>query len=122
MKKINSIWFGTTMIKWGIIFVFIIPFFIWIIAYLFALDEVYIFIKPVVAIGTFILVTFGVILIIELNQDKRIDLQHQKNKISKIRLSGGLDECQNCGNRKIHKCERYCSVCCTNLKKNYKQE
>ncbi len=112
MKKINSIWYGGTILGIGIIFAIVIPLLLHYTSFVFGLKENFPMpIRISIIIGVLILLLFLVLLAIELKQDKRINRQYSKTRNSKIALSNNIFECQNCGNRQIEKEDMSCRVC-----------
>jgi hypothetical protein len=112
MKKINSIWFGGKIIGVGIVFFIFIPLILFGIEKVLVIGNVLIpLIKISIGIGLFILAVFTGILIIELNQDKKLNSQYYNKRYSKIKLSDANYECQNCGNLKLKKDDKDCNLC-----------
>jgi uncharacterized paraquat-inducible protein A len=112
MKKINSIWYGSVILKSGLLFSLVIPLLLFIISKITgSLEYLSLPIKLSSAIGVSILLFLAILLAIELKQDKRINATYSKNKNTKIELPNGYYECQNCGNQKLRKDEKICPVC-----------
>lgn len=88
MKKINSIWYGSTILAACGIFAVVIPL-------------------------VFILIMFSLMLAVEFKQDKKIQLKYNKVKYQKVEISDGLYECQYCGNQNVGKEDLFCKVCAT---------
>lgn len=112
MKKINSIWYGSRILVIGGFFAVVIPF----ILYLFYIsndknEDIMILIRFSIAIGIIILIMFSLMLAVEFKQDRNINLQYNKVKYQKIKISDGLYECQYCGNQKVKKEDSFCKVC-----------
>jgi len=64
-----------------------------------------------ILIGLTILFSLFFILIIELNQDKKMNKYFQNHKKTKINLNNGRLECGYCGNRDIRESDTGCTVC-----------
>jgi len=112
MKKINSIWYGGTILGIGLIFAIIVPVIIYYILPVFSMKlDLNWVIRISIAIGILILLFFSIMLVIELNQDKRMNRFFEKNKYRKIELHDGTYECQNCGNRLIESDNTSCNLC-----------
>jgi len=61
--------------------------------------------------GFLVLIFLIVLLGIEFHQDKKIDLQYNILKKTKISLGNGFYECQLCGNRQVKKTDENCGIC-----------
>jgi len=68
-------------------------------------------IKISFVVGGLIFVVFLVLIIVEQIQDHIVDMNYQKQRDQKILLSNGKYECQYCGNQKVKKNDKICSVC-----------
>lgn len=111
MKKINSINFGAKMILTGLIFLIPLTLIFKILENI-TKNTLFFYIKGIsFAIGIIIEVVFAIILIIELNQDRRINKNIPKTKNIKLQISKDRFECNNCGNRNLTKSATECNVC-----------
>jgi len=61
--------------------------------------------------GFLVLIFLIVLLGIEFHQDKKIDLQYNILKKTKISLGNGFYECQLCGNRQVKETDKNCGIC-----------
>lgn len=112
MKKINSIWFGSKILAVGGAFTVVIPLLLYLFTVLIAKNNVMIIASKVsITIGIAILALFSTILIIELKQDKRANLQYNEVKYQKMQIAAGIYECQHCGSRDVKKEDFICRVC-----------
>jgi uncharacterized paraquat-inducible protein A len=117
MKKINSIWYGAAILKSGLLFTFVIPLLLSIISKVTgSMEYLSLPIELSAVIGVLILIFLAALLIIELKQDKRINGFYAANKNTKVKLSNGYYECQNCGSQKLKEDNIVCPVCGTKLK------
>lgn len=112
MKKLNSIWYGSRILAAGGVFTLIIPLLLYLLYTLLIKNEVVpILIKISIVVGIAILGLFSLLLVIELKQDNNINLQYDKVKYQKIKMSDDLYECQYCGNRMVKKEDLFCKIC-----------
>ncbi|MCL1796064.1 MAG: hypothetical protein FWG37_04135 [Clostridia bacterium] len=63
------------------------------------------------AIGSVVLLGFGVLLGVELWQDKRLNRYYLGRKRTRIVLENGQYECQSCGYRDTRNMENACPAC-----------
>lgn len=110
MKKINSIWYGGKVILLGSILV-VMP--LGIIPFDFKILNIISQIS--LTIGCIILIGFGILLTIELHQDKKMNLYHTSRLMNKLVISENKYECQVCGNRNIKKSDSHCIICGTHF-------
>lgn len=111
MKKINSIWYGSKFIGFGVFFCIISPLIMFILSKYFFPNVFSLLIKISIAIGILSIAILIFILVIELNQDNRINLQYIKTRYSKIKISNSKYECQNCGYKNVSETDSTCIVC-----------
>lgn len=74
-------------------------------------DLIIVLIKTSIVIGILVLLFFSLMLIIELRQDKKINIQYNELKYQKIQVEEDLYECQHCGNQKVKEADLYCNIC-----------
>lgn len=112
MKKINSIWYGSRILAAGGVFTFVIPFTLYLVSIRIVKNDVMLILaKASIAVGLAIFLLFFIMLIIELKQDRNINLRYNKLKYQKIQISVGVYECQHCGNQKVKKNDSFCKIC-----------
>lgn len=111
MKKINSIDYGGKVIGLGIFFTFIISSVIYILPLNKSTRIFSVLFKLSFGVGIVILAGFSLWLIIELHQDKRLEIYYESKRNTKIDLGHGQYECQACGNRKVKLNDMACNVC-----------
>lgn len=112
MKKINSISFGGTVIVIGLSFAIVVPILLYCTSLAFKLYPLLsLLIKISIIFGVLILLSYLVLLTIELRQDKKINRFYWKTRNSKIELPDKTFECQNCGSRQVKKDDETCKVC-----------
>lgn len=116
MKKINSIGYGAKIVAAGFIFFAIIPALLYLISLLWRSILLINLAKISILIGILIFSFLIILLTIELNQDKRINLFYQRKRASKMEIADGYYECQNCGNRKLRQRDQQCLICGVNFK------
>lgn len=68
-------------------------------------------IKVSMIIGAAFLLIFGVILAIEMRQDRRINRQYNRTRHQKIQIAADVYECQNCGSRNVKSEDAWCRDC-----------
>lgn len=118
MKKINSIFYGSRIIFIGLIFLVPIPLLLYVIKKYFHFEMWTYIIYSSLIIGIIIEGFFGIILIVELHQDSKIDKYTQKHRKIKIKLEDGRYECANCGNRTIKEQDKECHICNAKFEEN----
>jgi hypothetical protein len=112
MRKINSIWYGTRILAVCGLFLIAIPAVSYLLFTTFLRTAVMIaIIKVSMVIGGVILLIFCIILAIELQQDRRINLKYKQLRYRKILINNEVFECQNCGSRKAKREDTYCREC-----------
>lgn len=111
MRKLNSIHYGSKVITVGLIFLFLIPLTLFLVKQFLQNKILNYASYTSIFAGLTILLLFFFILIIELNQDKKIDRYFQMHKKVKINLTNGKYECGCCGNRNISESDTRCNVC-----------
>lgn len=112
MRKINSIWYGTRILAFCGLFLIAIPAVSYLLFTTFLRTDIMTaIIKVSMVIGGVILLVFCIILAIELQQDKRINLNYKQLRYRKIRINDEVFECQNCGSRKAKREDTYCREC-----------
>lgn len=111
MKKINSIHYGGGVIGIGLVCMLMIPGILlgintfWDCRYIAIIANIFF------VIGAILLAGFGVVLLIEFHQDKRLDIYYSRHKYVKIMLSNGEYECGACGSRTTYADSVYCNIC-----------
>ncbi len=112
MKKINSIWYGARILAVCGMFMIAIPAVSYLLLTTFLRTGIVtVIIRVSMVTGGVILLIFGVILTIELQQDKRINLNYKQLRYHKIRINDEVFECQNCGSRTAKIEDTYCREC-----------
>ncbi|GLB28185.1 hypothetical protein LAD12857_01080 [Lacrimispora amygdalina] len=111
MKKVNSIFYGSYIIGLGLLFLIPIPLLLYITKRYFCSIFLSYAIGASIVIGTIVECAFGILLIIELHQDEKIQKYCQNHRNIKIKLEEGKYECQNCGNRMVKEQDEECSIC-----------
>ena len=99
MKKINSIFYGSHIIGIGLLFLIPIPLFLYFINRHICSIVLSYAIGVSIVVDIIVECTFGILLIIELHQDKKIQNYCPNHRNIKIRLQEGKYEYLNCGNR-----------------------
>ena len=112
MRKINSIWYGSTLLGAGLAFSAGIPLLLSGISKLFGFFPKAL---PVIEVsagaGAAILLFLAGLLAVELRQDKRLNRFYLKTRNRKTEISAGSYECQSCGSRNVRKEDKACPVC-----------
>lgn len=111
MKKINSIDYGGKVIAVGIIIMLIIPGILAMLNTFIESDYIPIISWILFVLGAGILFCFGVVLCIELKQDKILDKYYSSHKYIKLKLNDNKYECGACGNRNVYAGSTICDVC-----------
>lgn len=111
MKKVNSIFYGSYIIGLGLLFLIPIPLLLYFTKRYFYSIFLSYAIGASIVIGTIVECAFGILLIIELHQDEKIQKYCQNHRNIKIKLEEGKYECQNCGNRMVKEQDEECSIC-----------
>ena len=111
MKKINSIHVATKVLGVILFFMMILPLCFWgmeqlgIISRGSPLIHISLIIGGSLAVGAFLL------LVMELRQDRQLDVYFMSHRNQKLMLQNDLYECQNCGNKLVNEADTYCKVC-----------
>lgn len=111
MKKVNSIFYGSRIIGLGLLFLIPIPVLLYFTKRYFFSTFLSYAIGASIVIGIIVECAFGILLIIELHQDEKIQKYCQNHRNIKIKLEEGKYECQNCGNRMVKEQDEECSIC-----------
>lgn len=114
--KLNMNGPGTTICKWGCVFLIVIPLALRLLQWLLrpgtetaaALGR---WSRGSMFAGAAAFAVLAVLVAIELKQDAILLERHRRDKSKKAALPGGGFECQYCGYTKVQAHERYCSVC-----------
>lgn len=67
--------------------------------------------SALLALGAIVLLGLGVLLVIELSQDRRLNAYHLRRRRTKLPLSTGLYECQGCGSQQVGREDSVCRAC-----------
>lgn len=111
MKKINSINYGGKVIGTGLMSMLIVPAILQWLNTLFECYYISIIANLLFMVGAGILISFVGLLLIEFQQDKRIDKYYSRHKNIKIELANGKWECGVCGSRTICEGSTFCNMC-----------
>lgn len=111
MKKVNSVFYGSHIIGLGLLFLIPIPLLLYFTKRYFCSTFLSYAIGASIVIGIIVECAFGILLIIELHQDEKIQKYCQNHRNIKIKLEEGKYECQNCGNRMVKEQDEECSIC-----------
>jgi len=106
LKKINSVNYGGKIILIGLILISV-P----MILYNFVqISFINLLLKISICLGSLILLSFFILLGVELKQDKELIKYYGNNKNTPVKI-GEFYECQNCGSRRVKPTDKKCSVC-----------
>ncbi len=61
--------------------------------------------------GVVLFVLFLLLLAVEFAQDRSMDIQSQRTRNRKLKISDEYYECQGCGNRRVRAADDKCQVC-----------
>lgn len=111
MKKINSINYGGKVIGVGLMSMLIVPSILQWLNTFFECYYISVIANFLFMVGAGILIFFAGLLLIEFQQDKRIDKYYSEHKNIKIELANGKWECGVCGSRAICAESTSCNVC-----------
>lgn len=112
MKKINSNGPGTVVFMCSMLFLIGIPALMYIVSFIFNMgNKLFLPAKISAAAGGIILAGLIIVIVVELKQDKRLNIYYVSNRNRKIKISEGFYECQNCGSRTVRENDNTCGVC-----------
>ena len=111
MKKINSIHYGSRVIGIGLIFLVLVPLALWAVNQWLQNEALITAAYVSMIIGATIEIFFFVYLIVESQQDKKINSDYLRHRKMKIPLPNGKFECGNCGNRSVRASDSGCVTC-----------
>lgn len=111
MKKTNSIEYGGKLLMVVIIPLMLIPIGLFCVYKMSGLSVFLLICQISLAVGCLLAVLLFAFLVVELNQDKRINKFYAKNKRRKLPIGNNQYECQYCGNKRLKASDVSCNIC-----------